>query len=57
MTVTAKNSSVIRRGKKNKYGSGPFIFENVCTRAGNIFFTENFVSVEKHRFSIETQAM
>ena len=36
---------------KNRYGSGPLIFENACARAGNIFFfTENFLSVGKNRF-------
>ena len=47
----------IRRGKKNKYGSGPLIFENACARAVNIFFTASFLSVDKYRFIIERQGM
>ena len=42
---------------KDKYSSGPLVFENGCECAGNIFFIENFLSVDKHRFSIERQVM
>ena len=36
--------------KKHKYGSGPLIFENACASAGNIFFTVNFLSVDKRKY-------
>ena len=42
---------------RNKYVSGPLVFENACARAGNIFFIANFSSVGRHRFSIERQGM
>ena len=37
-----KGKIFLRRGKKNKYGSGPLIFENACARAGNIFLLQIF---------------
>ena len=42
---------------KDKYGSGPLVFENACARAVNIFCYWEFLSVDKGRFSIEKQGM
>ena len=43
---------------RDKYGSGPLIFENVCERPGNEFsLLRIFLSADKHRFSTEIQGM
>ena len=45
-----------RCGKKNRYGSGPLIFENAYAHAGNIFLLQIFYQLT-YKFIIERQGM